>query len=398
MNTEKYFITYKSLLKNLVNTKWYFLNNHYESPIQKHKEKYIKNMEIIKDEIKIKIGNLSTFVFLCDYIYDKEFSYNRNHLDKSLLILFDLISDVKHIDIQNHMGPISYYNMQKDFFRQHSKSLNKWCNNLLLNYFSNKKLRLIGKQLNTELLQFTELSNFTLFLNIYDSRIDYTKNKMIYKNGFISFILTDSNNMILYISESILINQKKDTKDMDSNYNQKFINYIFNKIDFLNILKDTDCVLINTGFKFLDGYITLKDKNINHIIKTFYLNEYPNVIKQEIYCYNTFYELFTTFPKLCMTNNLEKGDFIFTNRMKLCSTLYNIKKISKTLDLENETPKYSYWKENYAVYFNIIKQEKKEKQKRIQNNIEIQDEMLSITFEQEKEIESIQNEIENNSD
>lgn len=56
MNTEKYFITYKSLLKNLVNTKWYFLNNHYESPIQKHKEKYIKNMEIIKDEIKIKIN------------------------------------------------------------------------------------------------------------------------------------------------------------------------------------------------------------------------------------------------------------------------------------------------------------------------------------------------------
>lgn len=103
----------------------------------------------------------------------------------------------------------------------------------------------------------------------------------------------------------------------------------------------------------MDGYITLKDKNINHIIETFYLNEYPNVIKQEIYCY-TFYELFTTFPKLCMTNNLEKGGFIFTNRMKLCSTLYNIKKISKILDLENETPKYSYWKENYAVYFNII--------------------------------------------
>lgn len=78
--------------------------------------------------------------------------------------------------------------MQRDFFRQHSESLNKWCNNLLLNYFSNKKLRLIGKQLNTELLQFTELSNFTLFLNIYDSRIDYTTNKMIYKNGVVSYL------------------------------------------------------------------------------------------------------------------------------------------------------------------------------------------------------------------
>lgn len=389
---ELYFITYKKIFRNLVENKWSFCNNHYESPIQKYKEKYIRNMRIIKDEIKMKLGFLSAFVFLCDYIYNKDYSYNKNHLDKCLFILFHLISDVKHTDIQDHMGSISYYNMQKDFFKKHEESLNLWCDRLLNNYFSTQKLRLIGKKLNIELSQYTEFSNFTFFLNIYDSRIDYTNNKMIYKNGYMSFILIDINGMILYASESILCSQNK---NMNSNYNQKFVNYIFNKINFLDILNDTDCVLINTGLMFLDGYITLKEGKINHKIMNFYLNEYPSIIKETIYSYNTFNELYKTFPKLCMTNNSEKGNSMFTSRIKLCSTLYNIRKISQLLNLDNETPKYTYWYENNAGYFNpIYQKDNKEDNEKKQSNIEIKKEMEYILLKQEKKIEDIQNEIE----
>ena len=126
--------TYKRLLENIVFNKWKFLDNEYESPITKNNEKHIKNMDIIKFQILEKLGYLPVFVFLTDYINDKNFKYNKNHLEKSLLIIFHIVTDVEHTDIQMHLGKKS----------------------LMINYFSNKNIRLISKKLNVELLQYPE--------------------------------------------------------------------------------------------------------------------------------------------------------------------------------------------------------------------------------------------------
>lgn len=46
--------------------------------------------------------------FLTDYIN------NKNHLEKSLLIIFDIITDV-----QMHLGKKSYLEMHKSFFQKY---------------------------------------------------------------------------------------------------------------------------------------------------------------------------------------------------------------------------------------------------------------------------------------
>jgi hypothetical protein len=155
--------TYKSLLKEIVNNRWYFLENEYISHITKNNEKHIKNMDIIRIQILDKLGYLPVFVFLTDYINNKDFKYNKNHLEKSLLIIFDIITDVRHTDVQMHLGKKSYLEMHKSFFQNHEETLNEWCDNMMINCFSNKNIRLISKKSNIELLQYPEFYSCTLY-------------------------------------------------------------------------------------------------------------------------------------------------------------------------------------------------------------------------------------------
>lgn len=384
--------TYKRLLENIVFNKWKFLDNEYESPITKNNEKHIKNMDIIKFQILEKLGYLPVFVFLTDYINDKNFKYNKNHLEKSLLIIFHIVTDVEHTDIQMHLGKKSYLELHKSFFQNHEETLNEWCDNMMINYFSNKNIRLISKKLNVELLQYPEFYSCTLILVTYDSRFLYNQNKYKYNTGYKSFILLDLNGFIIYTSNSILC----DIEETNSDYKNKFV---FDKIPFNKILSDIDCVLINTGYSFLDGYLNFQNNYINHKIKTLYYQLYTQDIFDIINANKIFKELFNIFPKLCMSRNLSNSDRIFSNRVKLCSTFYNIKKMASILDIDNKKIKYKYWTNSKSCYDDDILYNMYEKinDNKEDNNFYIDykdiNELDDLLLQQDKELENLINKV-----
>lgn len=337
-------------MEEIVSDKWKFLENEYISSITKYNEKHIKNMDMIRIQILEKLGYLPVFIFLTDYINNKGFKYNKNHLEKCLLIVFHIVTDVEYTDIQMHLGKKSYLEIHKSFFQNHEETLNEWCNNMMINCFSNKKIRLISKKLNVELLQYQEFYSCTFILTIYDSRFLYKQNKYKYKTGYKSFLLLDLNGFIIYTSDAILC----DVEETNSDYKNKFIKFVFNKIPFNKILSNTDCVLINSGYSFLDGYLNIQNNKINHKIKSFHFQSYTKDIFDTINANIVFKELFNMFPKLCISKNLSSSDRIFSTRIKLCSTLYNIKKMASILNIDNEKNKYKYWMDPKSYYKNDI--------------------------------------------
>lgn len=82
-------ILYEKLLKENVNKKWSFLNNNYISNINNYENKRIPELNLVKEKIKSKLGFISPFVLLTDFIHDKELKFNANHMDKALLIIYD---------------------------------------------------------------------------------------------------------------------------------------------------------------------------------------------------------------------------------------------------------------------------------------------------------------------
>lgn len=330
---------YEKLLKENLNKKWSFLNNNYISNINNYENKRIPDLNLVKEKIKSKLGFISPFVFLTDFIHDKELKFNANHMDKALLILYDFISSVTHRDMAMHMGASTYRDLQYDFFYNYCKQLHEWCDYMLHNeYFSNSNLRIVGKYIDNLP---SYLNNITLFLNIFDSRIDYTKNNnKLKKDGFLTFVLIDINGYILYTSESI------HSSNLSNEHGLDIIKSKFNNIDFNNFIDEDDCILVYTNLENIDGYILKKNNKIIHELETFYFKKFSSDVIDKINNYFIFSELLYLSPKLNI-KSMRTHDIKEINefRIKIVSTLLNIKKTSTILELENNN-KYQLWKDD----------------------------------------------------
>lgn len=216
-----------------------------------------------------------------------------------------------------------------------------------------------------------------------------SKNK--YNIGFKSFILLDFNGFIIYTSNPILC----DAEETKSDYKNKFIKFIFDKIPFNKILSDIDCVLINTGYSFLDDYLNIQNNKINHKIKSLHFQSYVKDIFDILNANKVFDELLNIFPKSSMSRNVSNSDRIFNSRLKLSSTFYNIKKMTSILNIDNEAIKYKYWihpKSNYdndILYNNMDYNKKDDTFYLNDNNIE----MDNLLLQQDKELENIINKV-----
>jgi hypothetical protein len=341
-------VLYEKLLKENVNKKWIFLHNNYFSTINDYEKKRIPELNLVKEKIKLKLGFVSPFVFLTNFINDKKLKYNANHMDKALLIIYDFISSVTHRDMAMHMGASTYRDLQYDFFYNYYKQLHQWCDYMLHNeYFSNSNLRIVGKYIDNLP---SYLNNVTLFLNIFDSRIDYTKNNnKLKKDGFLTFVLIDINGYILYISESI------HSSNLSNEHGLDIIKSKFDNIDFCNFMDEDDCILVHTNLEIIDGYVLKKNNKIIHELETFYFETFSSDVIDKINNYFVFSELLYLSPKLnikSMRNHDIKEVQEF--RIKIVSTLLNIKKISIILELENNN-KYQLWKDvSYSFKKSII--------------------------------------------
>lgn len=354
-------VLYEKLLKENINKKWTFLHNNYFSDIKDHENNRIPELYLVKEKIKFKLGFLSTFVFLTNFMYDKKLKYNANHMDKSLLIIYDFISSVTHRDMAMHMGASTYRDLQNNFFYTYKNKIHEWCNYMLYNeYFSNFNLRIVGKYIDNLP---SYLNNVTLFLNIFDSRIDYTKNNIkIKKDGFITFVLIDINGFILYISESI------HTSNLHNDHGTDIIKSKFNNIRFDDYMEEDDCILIHTNLDFIDGYLLKKNNKIIHDLEPFFSENFSSDVIDKINNYFIFSELLYLSPKLNIKSMRTKDlKEIHEFRIKIISILLNIKKISNILELENNN-KYKLWKEEHFSFKKSIIPNNNFKQSTIYSN------------------------------
>lgn len=205
-------------------------------------------------------------------------------------------------------------------------------------YFSNSNLRIVGKYIDNLP---SYLNNITLFLNIFDSRIDYTKNNNKFKkDGFLTFVLIDINGYILYTSESI------HSSNLSNEHGLDIIKSKFNNIDFNNFIDEDDCILVYTNLENIDGYILKKNNKIIHELETFYFKKFSSDVIDKINNYFIFSELLYLSPKLNI-KSMRTHDIKEINefRIKIVSTLLNIKKTSTILELENNN-KYQLWKDD----------------------------------------------------
>lgn len=269
-------------------------------------------------------------------------------LNLALLIIYDFISSVTHRDMAMHMGASTYRDLQYDFFYNYYKQLHQWCDYMLHNeYFSNSNLRIVGKYIDNLP---SYLNNVTLFLNIFDSRIDYTKNNIkLKKDGFLTFVLIDINGYILYISESI------HSSNLSNEHGLDIIKSKIDNIDFSNFMDEDDCILVHTNLEIIDGYILKKNNKIIHELETFYFETFSSDVIDKINNYFVFSELLYLSPKLNI-KSMRSHDIkeIQEFRIKIISTLLNIKKIDIILELENNN-KYQLWKDvSYSFKKSII--------------------------------------------
>lgn len=156
-----------------------------------------------------------------------------------------------------------------------------------------------------------------------------------------------------------------------------------------------DCVLINTGYSFLDGYLNIQNNKINHKIKSLHFQSYVKDIFDILNANKVFDELLNIFPKLSISRNVSNADRIFNSRLKLSSTFYNIKKMTSILNIDNEAIKYKYWmnpKSNYdndILYNNMDYNKKDDTFYLNDNNIE----MDNLLLQQDKELENLINKV-----
>lgn len=200
-------------VNKIIINNWSFLD--YNWPIisyeYKHRTeiKHIKNIKEIKKELVKKLGYISVFFFLVVLYTSKEYPAPYFEVEKGLFLLYHLVSGVSGIDINKFLPQSSFHKYYKKFWMDEDnyKRINKIINDSLENMFSSIRLRILSAYKHNPPL----FKHVTLIIDGHDSRINYVdtdiKRERLFsykfkKNGIRTQIISDVNDMIIYISKS----------------------------------------------------------------------------------------------------------------------------------------------------------------------------------------------------
>ena len=230
----------------LVANKWEFLEMSW--PIIEHKYKHrseiksINEMDMIKNNLKNKVGYIAVFYFLNILYTNKEYPGPYLEVEKGLFLIYHLTSGISGRDINRHLPQSSFFEFYKRFWMESEnyKRINKIVNESLSQMCSTLKLRILSAHQKNPIL----FKHVTLLLDGHDSRINYVntniKKEKLYsyklkKSGVRTQFMTDVNDMILYISKSDFCS--------DSSDGSMFLNMqLYNKI------KQNDVLALDGGY------------------------------------------------------------------------------------------------------------------------------------------------------
>ncbi|ORE01073.1 hypothetical protein BCV72DRAFT_323141 [Rhizopus microsporus var. microsporus] len=246
-------------INKLINKEWTFLNENWNILVNKYnhrtelKEVKNNNIKIVKDVLLSQLGYIPVFYFL-NFIYGvSEYPGPYKEIDKGLLILYHMVSGKSGRDMHEFMSYTTYYSLYKKFWHSNFKRLSKKVDTDLGKMFSNIRIRILSSLINNP----TSFKNVTLYIDGHDGKIKYydpdTKTMDIksYKldgPGLRTQIVTDSNQMILYVSKS-----EKCGKGSDGT--------MFLDMKLYNKIHIGDCIAMDGGYNL---YINkLKEDSLN---------------------------------------------------------------------------------------------------------------------------------------
>ena len=346
----------------MIANEWLFLdmNWSYISHKFNHRSelKDVKFIRLIKDVLLEQLGYIAVFYFL-NVIYGSiEYPGPYREIDKGLLILYHIVSGVSGRKMEQFIPYTTYYKLYRRFWISNYNSLNKLVNIELNRLFSNIKIRILAAKVKNP----KGFEDITLLIDGHDGKIKYydpdTKTKMLYSyklkgSGLRTQIVTDMNQMILYISNSekcgigndgtMFINMKLYNKihignciAMDGGYNL-----------FINQFKEQS---LNAGKDFSDKnfvYPIRKENDINLTVSELHYNFVFGSFRSDIE--NHFSVLASKFNRF--NNNtaaLQITDMKYYNlQFRLACLLKNIWKMVEDYKIEVQPHHMLWYNDNY---------------------------------------------------
>lgn len=351
--------------KKIYSKYWTFMKNDYvyNMEIKYHRKKIenIKNINKVKENIFNKLGDIVVFVFLTDLCSNIKLPGPYIMLEKSLLLLQNLLTGYTAREMEIYIPETSFYRLYESLYIKNYEYLETWIDNKLKHCFSSPLLRLLCAKKNNP----KELDNITLFLDGHHNRIIYQDinldKKELYSwklknNGLNTQIIIDINKICVYISESLPCkNNTDDNMLLDINPD--------------GFYSETDCfcfdgVYDNTVGEYIEKYKSIgynislnnfcypikKDKNIKLTDDEIAFNGMLSGLRSKIETY--FAELGNIFVKFNGKTKVRITDKkIYNIQLKLAIILLNIKYFSELFPIELNSH-YGKWKlDNFDFHF-----------------------------------------------
>lgn len=406
-------------INKLVLDKWSFLNESWKKIHHKYKHrtviKHIKNINEIKKELLNKLGYISVFFFLTVLYTHKEYPAPYFEIEKGLMLIYHLVTGYTSKNINKHMPYTSFYAVYKKFWITNYSSLNKLVDDLLINMFSNVKIRVLSAYIKNP----KNFKNITLLLDGHDSTIEYDKpdieiqKRWSYKlktSGIRTQVLADVNEMIISVSKSELCGISSD--------GGMFLNMkLYNKIckqdvvaldgGYSLFIKQFEDLCNDKGYDLDDNnffYPIRKEQNLalnkqeEHFNKVF--GSFRSIIE------NQFCELYNKFKRFSNNNSTLKTDDIkyITLQLKVSFLLKNIQKFSEKFNIITQEHHKLWINENFEFpseykLIDIVLNDQIKQMEKIKIMTEVQKNIMEMNInsnQENMEIDISDNEDDNN--
>lgn len=340
----------------LIKSKWKFLENEYK-PIKKNYHRTelqeIKNIEKVKKNIENKIGVIPTFLFLTDFCNKFDLPGPYRNIDKALIILEHLLNGISINQMETYLPHSNFFRIYKYLYVKKYDELNEWINEILYNYCSNKRIRLLNSYIkNPEMMK-----HVTLLLDGHHNKIIYENIDMdkkdlyswkLKKPGLNTQFVIDLNDIAVFISDSLPCKDNNDDKMLINNVNFNKFFTLYDNMCFDGLYKNTlnetieKYSLRNLELKINNFTFPIeKQKNIDLTDEEDNYNKYIGGFRSRIETY--FANLGKLFKRFDAKNNVRVTKLETYNiQLKLSCVLLNIKKITELSKL-NISHKHSLW-------------------------------------------------------
>jgi hypothetical protein len=340
-------MSFHSTTNEIINTYWNFLESDWptitRTKFHRTEIRDVKEIDYIRRILIARLGAIPIFFFLVILFGTRDYPGPYKNIHKGLLVLFHLVKGLSLNDMSKYIPKSTFNEILHRFYYDQCQTLDQRTSFYMERMFSNTRLRILQANEKNPVL----FKHVTLFLDGHDTRgivengssVAYYSYKLK-KSGFRTQVVSDINNMVLFVSKSYpcaVVNDGNMFVDMN-------VGKIMSSVECMAVdggytLKIPDAVAESKLNKhnFSHPFRKAKDKELSDSEKTY--NEQFGSFRSQIE--SLFAELGNTFERLNNTKYIKLGDDsrsldVFNIQLKLGCLLLNIKKFVELKNIHVE--------------------------------------------------------------